>query len=272
MNFKKKITILFSMLFFFLFVSVYEGNAGVAPDPLDPQTGYVKTNVGKAGWTQQKWDDWLYDVYDETRGSLYTNNVAYAYANVNTGNIKLTVRRDSSDSTGFENVWHGCSPSWASGALYDSFSFSDAVDLDKVYVNVFYDGFYDVADGSSRFTIKLWGDADESNTTIDNVAFTGAGCFSVPLMDIARNVDDSYNIGVEILLEATGNSAMAEFSDGFVLTLDFSSEKAVEGWMVAGTAFNETAISNPIPVPPAFMLFFSGIAGIAIIKTKLRIG
>ena len=272
MNFKKKITILLSALFFFLFASVYEGNAYSVPDSLGQQIGCVKTNVGKAGWTQQTWDDWQYDVYDETRGSLYTNNVAYAYANVNTGEIKLTVRRDSSDSTGFSNVWHGCSPSWASGALYDSFSFSGAVNPDDVYVNVFYDGFYDVTEGSSSFTIKLWGDAHESITTIDNVAFTGAGCFSVPLMDIALNVDDSYNIGLEILLEATGGSAMAEFGDTFILVLDFSSENADETWMVAGTAFDETSISNPVPVPPAFMLFFSGIAGIAIIKTKFRIG
>ena len=264
MNLKKKATTLLSALFFLLFASAYKGNACSVPDPLDPQIGCIKTNVGEAGWTQQTWDDWQYEVYDETRGSLYTNNVAYAYANVNAGEIKLIVRRESSDCTGFNNVWHGYSPSWASGALYDSFSFSDAVNPDDIYVNVFYDGFYDVTEGSSSFTIKLWGNADETVTTIDNTAFTGAGCFSVPLMDIALNVDGSYNIGLEILLEATGGSAMAEFGDTFVL--DFSSESAYGNWMVAGNAFDETRISNPVPVPPAFMLFFSGLAGIAIIK------
>ena len=92
-------------------------------------------------------------------------------ANVNAGEIKLVVRRDSSDCTGFNNVWHGYSPSWASGALYDSFRFSDTVNPDDIYVNVFYDGFYDVTEGSSSFTIKLWGDSSESKTTVDNVAF-----------------------------------------------------------------------------------------------------
>ncbi|MDY6954912.1 MAG: hypothetical protein SWE60_25710 [Thermodesulfobacteriota bacterium] len=233
----------------------------------EPQIGKVKTNVGKSTWTQQTWDDWQYDTYEETRGSLDTNNVAHAYADVNSGEIKLTVRRDSSDSTQFQNVWHGCSPSWASGAFYDAFSFSEAVDAQSVVVHLQYDGAFEVGQGSlSSFEIALWGDEGESTLSVDS-SDTPSGCFSVPLVDIASlNSDGTYNLGLAVCLEAAGYFALAEYGNTF--SLSFVSNDAGEDWTVSGTGFDEVPVGASVPIPSAILLLGGGVAGLLGLKQR----
>jgi hypothetical protein len=252
-----------------LFVSLFvlEKNSVACPVVPDPQIGKVQTNVGKSTWTQQTWDDWQYDTYAETRGSLDTNNVAYAYADVHSGEISLTVRRDSYNSIEFQNVWHGCSPSWASGALYDAFSFSDAVDVGSINVNLQYEGFFDVGDGSdSAFEIEIWGDQGSSSTTVSNNDIP-SGYFSVALLDVASmNNDGTYNLGLSARLEAEGVFALAEYGNTY--SLSFTSSDAQQGWTVSGTAFDEVQVGSQVPVPSTFFLLAGGFVGLVGLKRK----
>jgi hypothetical protein len=233
----------------------------------DPQIGKVKTNVGKSTWTQQTGDDWQYDTYEETRGSLDTNNVAHAYADVHSGEIKLIVRRDSSDSAQFQNVWHGCSPSWASAALYDAFNFSEAVDAESIVVQLHYDGESQVGQGSlSSFEIALWGDQAESTLTVGS-SDTPTGYFSAPLLDVASlNSDGTYNLGLAVFLEADGYFALAEYGNTF--SLSFASSDAGEDWTVSGTGFDEVPVGSSVPIPSALFLLGGGLAGLLGLKHR----
>ncbi len=253
-------------------VSIQAETAAACTVP-SPVAGMVKTNVGKNSWTQDKSDDWQHSKYEETRGSLSGNNYAHAWADAVEGRVKLKVRRDSSNPTDFSNVWHGYEKSWASGAVYDSFSFSPSSDIGSVFVNISYGGTM-TGDSNSLagFDIILWGDGGQSTLSLsDSGSLAYDDLFSVPLLDIAtQNAQGEYNLGFEIFLFAEGGSMEADFGNSFSLSFSSDSSLVSDAWTVSGRSFTESAIVDvsSVPLPPSLWMMAGGLIGLARFKRR----